>query len=450
MPQQEMPPAETNGSDENEDPEYEDMPSRNYLVHEHLRRMPTVISRGLLYLIVAIIAIAVIYGYLAEVDIVVESQAVARSTSPQLNVKSDRSGYVDKVFVEEGDLVKEGDPLFLIRSKKTIDYRSQIETLKEKIPLKRNLYGSKIEAKRNRLEEIQVERVSTLRVKRLKIDQNKSTLKSLKSDLEYWKDRKRSIKDEFEKTKSLYEQQLTSIREFNRVKNQLEKARNQIENLKTKIKNRKNENAILREEMKKARQRFDQNVSDLEQQIENLQIERQSELETLRNELESTRSLMSLNDRDTSTMSLSKLDENVIRAAKPGIITGIQVRNSGRYLAKGQRLCTIVPEGSKLYMEVNVRNKDIGFIEDDMRVKYKFDAFPYRDYGMREGRVTWVSPSAIEAKQGMVYRVEGTLNKNYYQVDGERYPIKPGMTATAELVTERKSIIRMLFSKIKS
>jgi HlyD family secretion protein len=85
-----------------------------------------------------------------------------------------------------------------------------------------------------------------------------------------------------------------------------------------------------------------------------------------------------------------------------------------------------------------------------MVVKFKFDAFPYREYGFLKGRVASISPSAIEDKNlGYVYQVQGALDTAHYDIQGKRYGVKPGMTAVAELVTERKTIFSLLFKKFR-
>ena len=97
-----------------------------------------------------------------------------------------------------------------------------------------------------------------------------------------------------------------------------------------------------------------------------------------------------------------------------------------------------------------VANKDIGFIETDMNIKYKFDAFSYMYHGALYGKVKAVPLSAVQNENhDMVYHVKGTLSDLHYTIDGKMYLIKAGMMATAEIVTEKKSIFAILFKKFK-
>ena len=141
---------------------------------------------------------------------------------------------------------------------------------------------------------------------------------------------------------------------------------------------------------------------------------------------------------------------NIIRSINSGTILELNFKNKGEYVRESDLLCTIVPAGDPLYMDITVANKDMGFIETGLEIKYKFDAFPYSDYGTLSGKVTAISPSAVEDKTlGYVYPIKGSLDTLYFEARGKRYPVKSGMTATAEIVTEKKSIFSMLFLKLK-
>lgn len=101
-------------------------------------------------------------------------------------------------------------------------------------------------------------------------------------------------------------------------------------------------------------------------------------------------------------------------------------------------------------MDIKVANKDIGFIEKGMIIKFKFDAFPFREYGFLSGRVVSVSPSSVDDKKlGYVYDVQGALDQAHYDIRGKRYPVKPGMTGVAEIVTEKKTFFSMLFKPFR-
>jgi multidrug efflux pump subunit AcrA (membrane-fusion protein) len=271
-------------------------PSKNYLVIENLQRMPNIFSRGVIYIVMLSIVSTLLYSFFSEVDIVVECRAVTRPTSHEIRVFTNRNGYIEKIFISEGQTVEKNAPLFTIRSKESLTYFSESEELRHSIP-----------------------------------------------DNEEFPSGKKNGKED-------------------------------------------DEDEVVK----------------------------------------------------------------VVRTGGAGTISKLYFRDTGEYVRKSDLLCIILPTNGPLYVDITVANKDIGFIERDMEIKYKFDAFPYTDCGVLLGKVSTISPSAVEDRTlGLVYHLQGALDKTFFYIREKKYPLKAGMTATAEIVTEKKSIFSILFKKLK-
>lgn len=148
------------------------------------------------------------------------------------------------------------------------------------------------------------------------------------------------------------------------------------------------------------------------------------------------------------------LQHTTITAPVGGLITTVGVQTSGQVLQPGQTIATIAPTGVPLVVEALVPNKDIAFIEKGLPAKLKFDAFPFQDYGVVEGTVTDVSPDAQVSKEaGSFYKVTITPRQTLIAAKGKNVPLRPGLAVSAEIVTERKSILSLLlepFRKLKN
>jgi multidrug efflux pump subunit AcrA (membrane-fusion protein) len=147
------------------------------------------------------------------------------------------------------------------------------------------------------------------------------------------------------------------------------------------------------------------------------------------------------------------LQHTTLTAPVSGIVTTIGVRGSGEVLQPGQTIATIAPTGAQLIVEALVPNKDIAFIEKGLPAKLKFDAFPFQDYGVVEGTVIDVSPDAqVDKALGSFYKVTIAPGKTEIAAKGKNVPLRPGLAVTAEIITERKSILSLLlepFRKLK-
>jgi len=144
------------------------------------------------------------------------------------------------------------------------------------------------------------------------------------------------------------------------------------------------------------------------------------------------------------------MQHTTVTAPVSGLITTMEVRSAGTVLQPGQTLATIAPAGARLLVEALVPNKDIAFIEKGLPAKLKFDAFPFQDYGAVEGTVIEVSPDAqIDKDSQSFYKVTIAPQKTEIATRDKNIPLRTGMTLTAEIVTERKSILSLILEPFR-
>ncbi len=115
----------------------------------------------------------------------------------------------------------------------------------------------------------------------------------------------------------------------------------------------------------------------------------------------------------------------------------------------GEELVSLVPKDENIVLEVKILNRDIGFINKGMRAKVKLATFSYQEYGIVEGEVIGVSPNAIvEQDVGLVFPTRIQLKKRAVDVRGQSVNFTPGMQATAEIVTRKKSVLDFMIEPI--
>jgi multidrug efflux pump subunit AcrA (membrane-fusion protein) len=150
----------------------------------------------------------------------------------------------------------------------------------------------------------------------------------------------------------------------------------------------------------------------------------------------------------------TEMQPTTIAAPVSGQITTLEAGNAGMVLQAGQTVATIAPAGARLVAEVRVPNQDIAFIQKGLPAKLKVDAFPFQDYGTIEGTVIEVSPDAqFDKDLGSFYKVTIAPKQTEIAARGRNMPLRLGLTLTAEIVTERKSILSLIlepFRELKS
>lgn len=141
-----------------------------------------------------------------------------------------------------------------------------------------------------------------------------------------------------------------------------------------------------------------------------------------------------------------------IKAPRAGLLTSVLFKNAGEIVSAGAVLATIAAENSPAIVEAMMSNKDVGPLREGIgsRVKLKFDAFPFRDYGLGEGKLLAISPDAIaDPKLGLVYRVQIGMDSLVLHRGRREGQIQLGMTVQAEVIKEEERILYLLFKEVR-
>jgi HlyD family secretion protein len=88
-----------------------------------------------------------------------------------------------------------------------------------------------------------------------------------------------------------------------------------------------------------------------------------------------------------------------------------------------------------------------------MAVKMKFDAYPFQDYGVVEGKVSQISPTSkvTETNQGQIatFDWEIELKQTGIKTSNGCTALSPGQTATAEVIVRQRRIIDFILDPFK-
>lgn len=138
-----------------------------------------------------------------------------------------------------------------------------------------------------------------------------------------------------------------------------------------------------------------------------------------------------------------------------GRVTAVQT-GIGRSVDPAVPLMEIVPDASSLTAQLYAPTRAIGFVRPGQEVRLLYDAFPYQRFGSFVGRVTTVSRTVIDPRQlaapfkfeEPVYRIEVAPLRQSVEAYGERFPLQPGMTLTANIVLDRRSFLDWLLAPL--
>lgn len=110
----------------------------------------------------------------------------------------------------------------------------------------------------------------------------------------------------------------------------------------------------------------------------------------------------------------------------------------------------IVPQDAHLEAEVNILNKDIGFVRAGQPVEIKVDSFPFTKYGTISGELLHVSKDAVEDERlGYVFPARIRLANDKILVDDTWVTLGAGMSLVAEVKTGSRRLIEYLLSPLQ-
>jgi adhesin transport system membrane fusion protein len=159
---------------------------------------------------------------------------------------------------------------------------------------------------------------------------------------------------------------------------------------------------------------------------------------------------------------LAVLDENIksaqdrvrrteLRSPVYGIVNRLNVTTIGAVVAPGASVMEIVPLEDTLLVEGRIRPQDIAFIRPNHEAVVKLSAYDSSVYGSLHGRVERISADTITDEKGdknergeTFYRVMVRTEKNHLGTAEQPLPIIPGMVATVEVLTGKKSVLDYL------
>lgn len=171
------------------------------------------------------------------------------------------------------------------------------------------------------------------------------------------------------------------------------------------------------------------------------QAQAQTELSATQIELNSLgETLGALQDRKTRTE---------IKSPVNGYVKDITVSTVGGVVQPGMLLVEIVPKDDQLLVEAEIRPSDIAFLHPGQKAVVKITAYDFSIYGGLKGDVVDISADTItNEKDEKVYRVRVRTEETTLKRKNEVLPIIPGMVASVDILTGKKTVMEYLLKPI--
>src|SRR5438128_7272350 len=149
---------------------------------------------------------------------------------------------------------------------------------------------------------------------------------------------------------------------------------------------------------------------------------------------------------------LENTQQNLLTLRSPyeGVIISMDQRTVGSFVQQGQVLCQLARKESKPRARMTLNEAGLPKLAIAQRVRYFFEAFPYQRYGAVTGKLDWIIPSAVTSAEGSHFVALGSLDR--YEISpraGQVLPLRVGMRGDAHIIVGGRTLIEYAFEPIR-
>jgi adhesin transport system membrane fusion protein len=372
---------------------------------------PTLVTSGILYLILTLLIVGLIWAYFGEIDQSTAAEGKVIPASEDKIIQSLDGGIISSLLVHEGEIVKQGQLLMQFDDKRySSDYNTDYQNF-----LALSARVARLTAESEGKNQIKFPPIVQAEKPELVIRETKlfdSRKEALQVELSNLNDELNTITKEV----NLYKPLLKSG------------ASSEIEYL-----------------------NMERNINAIKQQI----LEKQDKFnESVWSELNQGKGILASLEEKLISLK-DKLERTKLYSPVYGMVKKIHTKTLGGVVNPGMDIMEIVPLSDSLLIEARVKPADIAFIQPGQKASVKITAYDYTIFGSLDGKVEFISPDVIEdnhsSGNGQIqnyFLVMIRTNKSYFTKDNHKLYIMPGMSAMVQITTGKKTIMTYLLKPL--
>jgi multidrug resistance efflux pump len=365
---------------------------------------PPWIVRSAAWVLVGAFLFALLIAIVMRLPETVHCQFVLIPATGADPIQSPHQAIISRVGVEEGQTVKAGQELFVLRSEEIRGWDTQFRTLTEDL-----------HSKEESLARSETAYAAQAQIKNAEIEQAKSEVK-------FRQNHREASQDLVVRMQKLATE--GGVSQVDLVKLKLDLAGSEKD---FSVAQRTLQQVNLdreRMETEHARQRAEQ----------------QSEIEKLKMRIGALKT------------DLVNAQQNLLTVRSPyeGVIISMDQRTVGSVVQQGQMLCQLAPKDAKTRARMTLTEAGLPRLAVAQRVRYFFQAFPYQRYGAVTGKLDWISPSAVTTSDGSHFVALGSLDRSVISPrPGQILPLCVGMRGEAHIIVGGRTLIEYAFEPIR-
>ncbi|WP_313465569.1 HlyD family type I secretion periplasmic adaptor subunit [Pseudomonas nitroreducens] len=404
------------------------------------------VVRLTIWILIGFVAFLLLWAHFAQIDEVTRGEGKAIPSSKVQKIQNLEGGIVSQIFVHEGQVVQAGEQLMRLDPTRFQSNVGETEADRLAMFLRVERLSAEVEERAlNIPDDVRAKVPGQASSEEALFHSRQQQLKDETDGLQQQLVQKQQELREFVSKQAQYRNSLNLLRQEISMSEPLvaQGAMSQVELLR--LKRGEVENRGQLDATTLAIPRAEAAVKEVERKVAETRSRFRSdalkELNEARTELsKATATGKALEDRVSRTLVTSPVR---------GIVKQLLVNTIGGVIQPGSDLIEIVPLDDTLLVEARIRPQDIAFLRPGQHAMVKFTAYDYTIYGGLQADLEQIGADTVTDEDGnSFYLIKLRTRKSHLGSDDKPLLIIPGMIATVDIMTGKKSILSYLLKPI--
>lgn len=340
-------------------------------------------------------------------------------------------GTINKKFIQEGQTVKMGDPLYQLQMTRFSNSGNYNESLAQQIQVKKQTLATEKDQLKNLHQNSYEQTISEIQSLKLQLAKVDGLIQEQKQRL------------------------ALALENMNRYQQLKEKDYISVEEFQTKQDIYFNQKLTL--------QSYERDRIAKKSELANKELILQSLQSKLNNELNNVDRQLASNQQEL--IENKARDSLLIKANASGVVTSLNAE-VGQQVSSTTPLLNIVPAHSQLEAHLYIPSSAIGFVKLNQSIRLRFQAYPYQRFGQAQGNISSISETTMNTqeltnlgefnnslamnKNESVYLIKVKLQQQSMKAYGENKRLKVGMTFDADVLQEKRKLYEWVLEPLYS
>jgi len=150
-----------------------------------------------------------------------------------------------------------------------------------------------------------------------------------------------------------------------------------------------------------------------------------------------------------SDLENAELNMLTMHAPYDAVVISVAQRSPGSVVQNGQELCQLARIDSKPRARLSLSEGGLPKLIVGQRVRFFFEAFPYQRYGAVSAKLDWISPSVVTTPEGARFVALASVDDAPPSGISKPLALRVGMRGEARIVVGRRTLIEYALEPVK-